>query len=110
LLQLAPPIKSEKRKMIRSFRELDEYLRRMSAAGEDPALFVYNPILSRKKAAEYLGRSGKTLDRLELKRSPMPGTSRTVEMGYRLSTLNAYLASLEDPASRTKKVRTPTQA
>jgi hypothetical protein len=66
---------------------------------------VFDPVLSRKKAAEYLGRSAKTLDRLELARVPMAGTGRTVEMGYRLSTLNAYQASLEDPRSRTKKVR-----
>ncbi|MDB4893578.1 MAG: hypothetical protein JWL61_5433 [Gemmatimonadetes bacterium] len=71
----------------------------------DPEMYAYNPIFPRKKAAEYLGRSGKTLDRLELKRDPMPGTGKTVEMGYRLSTLNAYLASLADPKSRTKKVR-----
>lgn len=70
-----------------------------------PELYVYDPIFPRKKAAEYLGRSAKTLDRLNLKRDPMPGTSDTPEMGYRLSTLNAYLASLADPKSRTKKLR-----
>jgi hypothetical protein len=74
----------------------------MTAPAAD--LYVFNPMLSRKRAAEYLGRGGKTLDRLNLRRDPMPGTGR-VEMGYRLSTLNAYLASLCDPKSRTKKVR-----
>ena len=74
-------------------------------ARPEPSLFEYNPIFTRKKAAEYLGRSGKTLDRLNLERHPLPGTSKTPEMGYRLSTLNAYLASLTNPRSRTKKVR-----
>jgi hypothetical protein len=69
------------------------------------SLYVYDPILSRKKAAEYLGRSGKTLDRLNLKRDPMPGTSAVPEMGYRLSTLNAHLASLSDPKARRPRVR-----
>lgn len=72
----------------------------------EPSLFVYDPIFTRKKAAEYLGRSGKTLDRLNLERHPLPGTSKTPEMGYRLSVLNGYLASLANPRSRTKKVRT----
>ena len=76
-----------------------------TAVQPDPSLFVYDPIFSRKKAAEYIGRSGKTLDRLELARDPMPGTGKMVEMGYRLSTLNRYLASLKDPRSRTKKVK-----
>lgn len=76
----------------------------MSAAAR-PEIYVYDPIFPRKKAAEYLGRSGKTLDRLNLHRDPMPGTSSTPEMGYRLSTLNTFLASLADPKSRTKKVR-----
>jgi len=71
-----------------------------------PDLYVVNPIFTRKKAAEYLGRSGKTLDRLNLKRDPLPSTGANVEMGYRLSTLNAYLASLANPKSRTKKLRT----
>lgn len=72
---------------------------------DDSSLFVYDPILSRKKAAEYLCRSGKTLDRLNLKRDPMPGAGQRVEMGYRLSTLNAHLASLSDPKARRPKVK-----
>lgn len=79
----------------------------MAAASrpENPQLYVYDPIFPRKKAAEYLGRSPKTLDRLHLHRDPLPGTASTPEMGYRLSTLNAYLASLANPRSRTKKVK-----
>lgn len=76
-----------------------------ASACPESALYTFDPMLSRKKAAEYLGRCSKTLDRLQLKRSPMPGTGVVPEMGYRLSTLNAYLASLENPRSRTKKVR-----
>lgn len=76
-----------------------------ATARPESSLFVYDPMFPRKKAAEYLGRSGKTLDRLNLVRHPLPGIGRVPEMGYRLSTLNAYLASLEDPRSRTKKVR-----
>lgn len=76
-----------------------------SVARPEPSLYVYDPIFPRKKAAEYLGRSPKTLDRLKLDRDPLPGTSATPEMGYRLSTLNRYLASLADPRSRTTKVR-----
>lgn len=77
-----------------------------SVARPESSLFEYNPILSRQKAAEYLGRSPKTLDRLHLERQPLPGSGRVrVEMGYRLSVLNAYLASLADPRSRTTKVR-----
>jgi hypothetical protein len=75
------------------------------AAASRPELHVYDPIFPRKKAAEYLGRSPKTLDRLKLKRDPLPGTSSTPEMGYRLSTLNAYLASLANPRSRQKPVQ-----
>lgn len=76
-----------------------------AAVQHDPSLYVFDPIFPRKKAAEYLGRSPKTLDRLNLERDPLPGTSKTPEMGYRLSTLNRYLASLKDPKSRTKKAR-----
>jgi hypothetical protein len=73
------------------------------AAPARPELTVYDPLLSRKRAAEYMGRSPKTLDRLKLARHPMPGTALVPEMGYRLSTLNAYLASLTDPKSRAAK-------
>ena len=75
------------------------------AASARPEFYLYDPIFPRKKAAEYLGRSPKTLDRLNLHRDPLPGTSATPEMGYRLSTLNAYLASLSNPKSRTRKLR-----
>lgn len=68
-------------------------------------LYVYDPIFPRKKAAEYLGRSAKTLDRLNLKRDPLPGTATVPEMGYRLSTLNAHLASLTAPKARRPRVR-----
>lgn len=73
---------------------------------ETAYLYVYDPMLSRKKAAEYLGRDVKTLDRLKLQRDPMPGTALVPEMGYRLSTLNAHLESLKDPKARPQRGRT----
>lgn len=76
-----------------------------AAVQHDPSLYLFDPIFSRKKAAEYLGRSAKTLDRLNLERDPLPGTSKTPEMGYRLSTLNRYLANLKSAKSRTRKVK-----
>lgn len=76
-----------------------------ATARPEQQLYVYDPIFPRKKAAEYLGRSPRTLDRLELARDPLPGTAAVPEMGYRLSTLNRYLESLKDPKSRTRKLR-----
>lgn len=57
----------------------------------------FDPILPRLEAARYLGFRGKqptrSLVRLALERTPMPGTGKT-RWGYRLSVLNAYLAEL----------------
>lgn len=63
----------------------------------------YDPIYPPKKAAEYLGRSTRTLRRLNIARHPMPGTG--VSFGYRLSALNAYLDQLASPKARAAKVR-----
>lgn len=74
-----------------------------------PELFVDDPILPPMHAARYLGFRGedpaRSLRRLLLKRSPMPGTG-TSRYGYRRSVLNKYLADLEDTSSRRPKVRT----
>lgn len=73
-----------------------------------PELFVDDPILPPLDAARYLGFRGedpaRSLRRLNLERSPMPGTGET-RFGYRRSVLNQYLASLADTRSRKPKVR-----
>jgi hypothetical protein len=67
---------------------------------------AYDPTLPPKAAADYLGRSTRTLRRLHLARTPLPGTgTKRPGYGYKLSTLNAYRDSLEDPKSRAPKVR-----
>lgn len=75
----------------------------------DTPLFVDDPILPPLDAARYLGFRGddpaRSLRRLNLERSPMPGTG-TTRYGYRRSVLNRYLAELADPHSRRPKVRT----
>lgn len=74
-----------------------------------PEMYVDDPILPPIDAARYLGFRGKdpgrSLRRLNLRRDPMPGTGEDARMGYRRSTLNAYLASLADPQSRAPKLR-----
>lgn len=74
-----------------------------------PELYVDDPIYPPLDAARYLGFRGedptRSLLRLNLKRDPMPGTGQNVRHGYRRSTLNAYLATLADPKSRTHKLR-----
>lgn len=68
----------------------------------------YDPILPPSEAALYLGFRGqdptRSLRRLNLARSPMPGTG-TSRFGYRLSVLNAHLAALGDPRSRKPRLR-----
>lgn len=60
-------------------------------------LYVNDPCLSPKKAAEYLGISPRTLRSLHLDRTPMPGTGgERVTWGYRRSTLNQHLSDLKD--------------
>lgn len=67
---------------------------------------VVDPTFTQKAAALYLGTSARTLRRLKLARVPIPGTGKTRPgFGYKLSTLNAYRDALEDPRSRTAKVR-----
>lgn len=70
---------------------------------------IYDPILPQDESAEYLGFRGKyktrSLRRLNLERAPMPGRGQTTRYGYRLSVLNAYLASLADPNSRKPPLR-----
>lgn len=65
---------------------------------DDAWIFADDPILSPTKAAEYLGRARRTLNRLKLQRSPMPGTGQG--WGYRRSTLNRYMHDLETSRSR----------
>lgn len=68
-----------------------------------PELLVDDPIMPPKDAAMYLGFRGedpaRSLRRLKLKRSPLPGTGST-RYGYRRSVLNEYLAALEKTRSR----------
>lgn len=56
--------------------------------------YVDDPILAPKDAARYLGRATRTLRKLDLERSPMPGTG--LEWGYRRSVLNRHLNSLAE--------------
>lgn len=75
-----------------------------------PELLVDDPILPPKDAAVYLGFRGedptRSLRRLRIKRSPLPGTGKKKERyGYRRSVLNQYLAELEDLRSRRPKAR-----
>lgn len=81
----------------------------MTAAVAPPKLpskdLAYDPILPLRESANYLGFRGKdpvkSLRRLKLERHAMPGTGRErPRFGHRLSDLNAYLAQLNDPASR----------
>jgi hypothetical protein len=61
----------------------------------------YDPILPPAKAAEYCGCSIKTLERFEIERHPIPTTgAERSRWGYRLSVLNAFLATLADPKAR----------
>ena len=77
----------------------------MPARNATPAP-VNDPTFPPKKAAEYLGCSTRTLRKLELTRTPLPSTGKLRPgFGYLLSTLNAYRESLQDPRSRTAKVR-----
>lgn len=76
------------------------------AAAMRPELLAYDPTLPQKRAAEYLGISPRTLRDLNLERTPVPGTgTKRPAFGYKLSTLNAYRASLADPRSRKPKLR-----
>lgn len=59
----------------------------------EASLYVDDPILAPSRAADYLGRSRRTLNKLHLRRSPMPGLGN--KWGYRRSTLNRYLAELD---------------
>ena len=74
----------------------------------DSSLYVHDPILPPGDAARYLGFRGKNVQRsiarLGLKRDPMPGIG-TTRFGYRLSTLNAYMAAIADPASRVRRAK-----
>lgn len=76
---------------------------------ETELLFVDDPILPALDAARYIGFRGedpaRSLRRLNLKRDRMPGTGREPRFGYRRSTLNAYLKSLNDPSSRMPQVK-----
>lgn len=65
----------------------------------------FDPVLPLKDSAEYLGFRGhdpvKSLRRLNLERTPLPGTGLVrPRFGHRLSVLNAHLASIADPKSR----------
>lgn len=64
---------------------------------------TYDPILRPTAAAEYVGhKHPRTLVRLGVERTPIPGTGRTRPLfGYRLSTLNALVAAWADPKART---------
>lgn len=68
-----------------------------------PELLVDDPILPPMDAARYLGFRGddptRSLRRLKLKRSPLPGTGSS-RHGYRRSVLNQYLTDLENTRSR----------
>lgn len=66
----------------------------------------YDPVLPLRESANYLGFRGKdpvkSLRRLNLERTPIPGTGRQrPKFGHKLSTLNAYRDSLSDPKART---------
>lgn len=60
-------------------------------------LYANDPIMTPQQAAEYLGRSARTLRKLPLRRDPLPGTG--AEWGYRRSTLNRYLHELAKKAT-----------
>lgn len=62
----------------------------------------YDPILVPKDAAKYVGhKHPRTLVRLAVERAPIPGTGTArPRFGYRLSVLNALLASWADPKAR----------
>jgi hypothetical protein len=65
----------------------------------------YDPVLPLKESANYLGFRGKdpvkSLRRLNLARTPIPGTGkRRPRMGHRLSVLNAHLDAIGNPKSR----------
>jgi hypothetical protein len=71
-----------------------------------PPAPVYDPTLTQKQAAAYLGCSTRQIRRMNLKRTAIPSTGqKRPSFGYLLSTLNAYRDSLEDPSSRAAKVR-----
>lgn len=65
----------------------------------------YDPVLPLNESARYLGFRGKdpvkSLRRLKLERTPIPGTGRVrPRCGHRLSVLNAHLTAIADPKSR----------
>ena len=65
----------------------------------------YDPVLPLRESAEYVGFRGKdpvkSLRRLNLERTPIPGTGKMRQrFGHRLSVLNSYLESLRNPQSR----------
>jgi hypothetical protein len=65
----------------------------------------FDPVLPLIESARYLGFRGKdpvkSLRRLNLERTPIPGTGRRrPKFGHKLSVLNAHRDSLSDPKSR----------
>jgi hypothetical protein len=65
----------------------------------------YDPVLPLIESARYLGFRGKdpvkSLRRLNLERTPIPGTGKLrPKFGHKLSVLNAHRDSLSDPKSR----------
>jgi hypothetical protein len=68
----------------------------------------WDPVLPEDEAGEYCGCSGKTLERMNLERQPIPATgTKRQRWGYRLSVLNTFLEQIKDPQSRKPMVRTP---
>lgn len=66
----------------------------------------WDPVLPPEKAGEYCGCSAKTLERMNVARHPIPQTGKSRQRwGYRLSTLNAFLDTLNNVDSRKSLVR-----
>ena len=64
-------------------------------------LLAYDPVVTTKEAAEYMGVCTKTLREPPIERQPLPGRGRKrPRFGYRLSALNPYLDRLKDPEAR----------